>query len=249
MPPKKVKSVESSDSEELFPPPDPPKRPKEAEKSKAARVARKASAHPSTMEMVKEALKALDSRKGSSAQAIRGYILDKYPSVDAVRLKYMLRKALTKGIESGDLVRPANSSGNGAQGRFRIPAKSKTKEIKAKASENTDPNAGRALKAEKAAVKTSKVQEGPEKVKLTAKKQRTKTAEAMVSPVGLDSKKGTAAKKPKAKKVAAAASQTSEKVTGAPPRKGKSTARAPPGKEGEGVPAPRHARKVAKIMT
>ncbi|KPP58926.1 hypothetical protein Z043_123207 [Scleropages formosus] len=167
MPPKKVKSVESSDSEELFPPPDPPKRPKEAEKSKAdppkppkARVARKASAHPSTMEMVKEALKALDSRKGSSAQAIRGYILDKYPSVDAVRLKYMLRKALTKGIESGDLVRPANSSGNGAQGRFRIPAKSKTKEIKAKASENTDPNAGRALKAEKAAVKTSKVQEG-----------------------------------------------------------------------------------------
>uniref|UniRef100_A0A8C9RBK4 H15 domain-containing protein n=1 Tax=Scleropages formosus TaxID=113540 RepID=A0A8C9RBK4_SCLFO len=154
MPPKKVKSLRLcsavSSTGSLTDPPKPPK----------ARVARKASAHPSTMEMVKEALKALDSRKGSSAQAIRGYILDKYPSVDAVRLKYMLRKALTKGIESGDLVRPANSSGNGAQGRFRIPAKSKTKEIKAKASENTDPNAGRALKAEKAAVKTSKVQEG-----------------------------------------------------------------------------------------
>ncbi|KAJ8360980.1 hypothetical protein SKAU_G00175050 [Synaphobranchus kaupii] len=46
------------------------------EPSKVA-VMRKVSTHPSTMEMVKEALKELDTRKGSSAQAIRGYILEK----------------------------------------------------------------------------------------------------------------------------------------------------------------------------
>ncbi|MFT7810885.1 hypothetical protein Z043-123207, partial [Arapaima gigas] len=76
--------------------------------------------HPSTMEMVKEALKELNSRKGVSRQAIWGFILKKYPTVDAVKLKYLLRKALIKGLESGDLVRPVNSSVTGAQGRFKV---------------------------------------------------------------------------------------------------------------------------------
>lgn len=70
--------------------------------------------------MVKEALKELDSRKGVSSQAIRSYIREKYPSLDQVRLKYMMRKALNKGIESGVLVRPPNSTASGAQGRFRV---------------------------------------------------------------------------------------------------------------------------------
>lgn len=70
--------------------------------------------------MLKEALKQLDTRKGVSSQAIRSYITEKYPSVDTVRLKYMMRKALAKGLESGMLVRPANSTATGAQGRFRV---------------------------------------------------------------------------------------------------------------------------------
>lgn len=71
--------------------------------------------------MVKEALKALDSRKGVSSQAIHNYIKQKYPSVDVVRLKHFVRRALKKGIETGTLVRPANSNvTTGAAGRFRV---------------------------------------------------------------------------------------------------------------------------------
>lgn len=72
------------------------------------------------MAMVEEALRELDTRKGVSAQAVRGYIIQKYPSVDPIRLKYMVKRALSKGLESGALVRPPNSTAVGAQGRFRV---------------------------------------------------------------------------------------------------------------------------------
>lgn len=82
---------------------------------------RKVSSHPSTMEMVKEALTELDQRKGVSAQAVRTFIKEKYATVDETRLKTMVRKALVKGIDSGAFVRPANSTNTtGAQGRFRV---------------------------------------------------------------------------------------------------------------------------------
>lgn len=86
-----------------------------------ATALRKIAAHPSTAIMVKEALKALDSRKGVSSQAIHNYIKQKYPSVDVVRLKHFVRRALKKGIETGTLVRPASSNvTTGAAGRFRV---------------------------------------------------------------------------------------------------------------------------------
>ena len=74
------------------------------------------------MVMVKNAVKELDSRKGVSSQAIRNSIQAKYPTMELVRLKYMVRKALIKGLENGTLVRPANSTAaaTGAQGRFRV---------------------------------------------------------------------------------------------------------------------------------
>lgn len=89
------------------------------ELSKAA-APRKPPTHPPAMEMVKEALKELDSRKGVSAQAVRTFIKEKHPTVDESRLKFMVRRALVKGLESGTLVRPANSNSTGAQGRFRV---------------------------------------------------------------------------------------------------------------------------------
>ena len=86
-----------------------------------AAALRKLTAHPSTAVMVKEALKELDSRKGVSFQAIQNYIKQKYPSVDLVRLKHFVRRALKKGLETGTLVRPANSTATtGAQGKFRV---------------------------------------------------------------------------------------------------------------------------------
>lgn len=82
---------------------------------------RKLASHPSTSVMLREALKALDSRKGVSSQAIQNYIKQQYPSVDVLRLKHLVRRALKKGLESGTLVRPANSNiTTGATGKFRV---------------------------------------------------------------------------------------------------------------------------------
>ncbi|XP_071201136.1 protein B4-like [Salvelinus alpinus] len=101
------------------------------------------------MVMVNEALKELDSRKGVSSQAIRGYITEKYPSVDLVRLKYMIHKTLKKGFEGGVLV-----------------------------TENTDPNVEKAPNSAKVGAKKTKDQEAEaEKKKATAKKQKEKPSE------------------------------------------------------------------------
>ena len=86
-----------------------------------AATLRKLAAHPSTAIMVKEALKELDSRKGVSSHAIQSYIKEKYQSVDMVRLKHFVRRALKKGLETGTFVRPANSNvAAGLSGRFRV---------------------------------------------------------------------------------------------------------------------------------
>ncbi|XP_065543354.1 histone H1.8 isoform X2 [Lathamus discolor] len=62
--------------------------------------------HPSTMQMVIEALRAKDSKKGASAAAIKKFILAKYPTVEPTRLKYWLKLALSKGLSRGDLLAP-----------------------------------------------------------------------------------------------------------------------------------------------
>lgn len=70
--------------------------------------------------MVKEALRAHDEKKGASVVAIKRFILAKYPSVDPIRLKYLLKQALSKGLSCGELVRPHNSSAVGATGTFKV---------------------------------------------------------------------------------------------------------------------------------
>lgn len=70
--------------------------------------------------MVIEALRAQDGTKGASVVTIKRFILAKYPAVDPVRLKYLLKQALAKGLSRGDLVRPHNSSALGATGRFKV---------------------------------------------------------------------------------------------------------------------------------
>ncbi|XP_029519451.2 protein B4 [Oncorhynchus nerka] len=164
-----------------------------SESSKTPDVARKTHLHPPTMIMVKEALKELDSRKGVSSQAIRSYITEKYPSLDQVRLKYMMRKALNKGIESGVLARPPNSTASGAQGRFRLAVRGKLKEPKLKATENTDPNVA---KASKAGAKKTKEKEAVSERRTTAKKEKTsEDAKPKKAPGG---SKVAPTKKPKA---------------------------------------------------
>lgn len=76
--------------------------------------------HPSTLHMVLEALQAQDGKKGASVVAIKRFILTKYPAVDPVRIKYLLKRALATGLSRGVLVRPQNSSALGATGRFKV---------------------------------------------------------------------------------------------------------------------------------
>ncbi|XP_008166315.2 protein B4 [Chrysemys picta bellii] len=117
--------------------------------------------HPPTLSMVIEALKAQNEKKGTSVIAIKRYILAKYPAVDPIRLKYLLKKALTKGLDHGYLIRPQNSLALGATGRFKLASeKPKLK----KTSRNTDPAGEKAPKAEK------KVARKP-KAKVTADKK------------------------------------------------------------------------------
>ncbi|NWI98424.1 H1FOO protein, partial [Crypturellus undulatus] len=85
-------------------------------KAPAARWTR----HPSTLSMVLEALEARADKQGTSVVAIKRFILDRYPSVDPIRLKYLLKRALAVGLSRGLLVRPHNSAALGASGRFKV---------------------------------------------------------------------------------------------------------------------------------
>ena len=89
--------------------------------AKASGVARRSQAqHPPTLQMGKEALRAHDEKKGASVVAIKRFILAKYPSVDPIRLKYLLKQALSKGLSCGELVRPQKSSAVGATGTYKV---------------------------------------------------------------------------------------------------------------------------------
>ncbi|XP_026202428.1 protein B4 [Anabas testudineus] len=195
MPPKKP-AADSADPSSS----DAPVEEKLEKKTDAATV-RKIAAHPSTAIMVKEALKELDSRKGVSSQAIQSFIKQKYPSVDLVRLKHFVRRALKKGIENGTLVRPANSGvATGAMGKFRLAPK--IKESKPK-NENVDPNAQKAPKPVKEGAKKPK-KAGATKKKDSTKEQTnsqedSKPPKKSKKAEGAATTKAAPAKKPKAK--------------------------------------------------
>lgn len=75
--------------------------------------------HPPYATMVKEALRTLDSRKGVTSQAVRNYIKKNYPTVDVQRLTNMVRKALTKKVDSGELVHVENPKLSGVK-KYRV---------------------------------------------------------------------------------------------------------------------------------
>ncbi|XP_019736340.1 linker histone H1M [Hippocampus comes] len=183
---------------------------------------RKIALHPGTSVMVVEALKELDSRKGVSKQAIQNFIKRKYPSVDKIRLKYFVRRALRKGLEDGTLVRPPNSTvTTGVVGKFRLAPK--RKESKAK----VEPSVQRAAKVESLVQKAAKV----ENVEPNVQKSPKVAKEAPKTKAG-GTKKAAADEQVKPpKKKATKGSIKSKKDEEAPPSK------VPPAKKPKGKKA------------
>ncbi|EPQ11924.1 Histone H1oo [Myotis brandtii] len=79
------------------------------------------------LRMVLEALQAGEQHRGTSVRAIKLYILQKYPTVDAIRFKSLLKRALDTGMQRGLLIRPINSRARGATGSFKLVPKQKKK--------------------------------------------------------------------------------------------------------------------------
>ncbi|XP_068568149.1 linker histone H1M [Cebidichthys violaceus] len=197
MPPKKTAADSASSPSET---------PVEEKKPGAAAL-RKPATHPSTAAMVREALKQLDSRKGVSSQAIQSYVKQQYPSVDLIRFKHLVRKALKKGIETGTLVRPANSTvTTGATGKFKLAPT--VKEAKPKA-ENVDPNVQKEVKdgAKKpkkagAAKKKDVIDEEDDEEEEESKPPKKTKKEKEVATADPTTSKVAPAKRPKARKAA-----------------------------------------------
>uniref|UniRef100_A0A0D9RGQ7 Histone H1.8 n=1 Tax=Chlorocebus sabaeus TaxID=60711 RepID=A0A0D9RGQ7_CHLSB len=134
-----------------------------------------------TPHRVVEALQVGEQRWGTSAVAIKLYILHKYPTLDVHRFKYLLKQALATGMCRSLLTRPLNSKARGATGSFKLDSKHKRKiqprkmapmvprragEAKGKGPKKPSeakeypPNAG---KVKKAAKRPAEVQRAPPK--------------------------------------------------------------------------------------
>ncbi|XP_015681680.1 protein B4 [Protobothrops mucrosquamatus] len=170
--------------------------------------------YPPTLTMVTEAVGALKERKGSSTAAIKRYIRHNYPGVDPIRLKYYLRKALLKGLEKGYLVRPLNSSAQGATGRFKLAAvkPKKVKPKKAQPAQGEGPAPKPEKKKKKAAAEGKARAENPKgkeadaegKEKAASKKAKAESDPALaadpVKPKPKPAAEGKAPKKLRASK-------------------------------------------------
>merc|ERR1711953_34809 len=130
---------------------------KKKNQKKQAKMPTKAS-HPTYLEMVKAAIKANDSRKGVSRQAIMKYIVAEY-KLDEAKAKAPLRLALKKGVDSKVLSNPPNhsSSYRVVAGADKKPKKKKAKKVaKKKVSKKTKKPAAKMASSKKKSSKTKK---------------------------------------------------------------------------------------------
>ncbi|GFZ42572.1 hypothetical protein JCM24511_00288 [Saitozyma sp. JCM 24511] len=162
--------------------------------AKKAAAPKKASAHPTFLAMVQEAIKAnpTEARAGVSRPTIKKFLADKYKlDMSSAANVNNLSSAIKRGSEKGDLVLP-----KGIGGRVKLPAK-KT----AAGKENVKPAAKKPAAKKPAATKAAKpaaAKKAPAAKKPAAKKPAAKKTSAP--------KKAPAAKaaaKPAAKKAAA----------------------------------------------
>ncbi|CAH2084220.1 unnamed protein product [Euphydryas editha] len=159
---------------------------KKAPKSPTTDILKKQDAKKmSTKEMIHQALVDLKSRKGTSLQAIKKYIEDKY-KVDVEKINYLIKKNIKQSVELGTIVQV---KGVGASGSFKLGA-GKDKLDKKK-------------KIEKKTEQTKETKSKPEKPKSKLEKPKlkpVKKAESNEKNVGKKTKKVEISKSKKIEK-------------------------------------------------
>ena len=163
--------------------------PAKTKKAAKPRKPKVAASHPPTSSMVKNAIKTLKERKGSSLAAIKKFIAANY-KVDPVKIAPFIRKYLKKAVEEKQLIQIKGSYKLSEAAKKDAPAK-KPKAKKPKAKKPKKPKA--AAKKPKAKKPKAKKAAKPKKVKAAAKPKKAKTPKKKPA-------KKTA--KPKAKKPA-----------------------------------------------
>ncbi|XP_031811446.1 histone H1oo isoform X2 [Sarcophilus harrisii] len=170
----------------------------------------KLPSHPPTLQMVAEALMAKGDRHGTSVAAIKFYIRQMYPAVNMKRLRYLLRRALAKGVSKGVLVRPRNSTATGARGRFKLVTKNKIKVTQTKKSRaSVKPKKKKVIKTSEAG-NVSSEGETKKKVSATKKKVPTNASPKKKAPT---TKKTVSAEASSEKKVSATKKKVSEEAS------------------------------------
>ncbi|XP_074114851.1 histone H1B-like [Cotesia typhae] len=93
-------------------------------KSLPSKVQKTLKSHPSTSNMVNEAIENLNNRRhGSSLQAIKKYVYANY-QLDPVKTAPLIRRYLKKAVSEGTLVQ---TKGRGSSGSFKMPGKKNLK--------------------------------------------------------------------------------------------------------------------------
>lgn len=192
----------------------------------AKRVVKKTEAkkpmRPKTSEMVFNAIKELNERKGSSLQAIKKQIAATH-KVDTDKLALFIRKYLKSAVVSGELTQ---TKGNGASGSFKIPqpekktlTKSSSTVIKKKVVKKDSKAATSPKKLVKAAKKTPT--DKKKAVKTTTKKEKTPAAQKSVKSKVTKTLKTAPKEKKSAKKLPTVKKAKSPKVKKIPASKSK----------------------------
>ncbi|XP_004718046.2 histone H1.8-like, partial [Echinops telfairi] len=179
---------------------------------------------PTVLRMVLEALQEGEQRQGTSVVAIKQFILQKYPTVNVIRLKNLLKEALAKGINRGLLIRPVNSKARGATGRFKLVAKKKrivhpkktstamaTKEKSLKDPRKTKKDPPGSNEAKTGSMKPAQVKQAIPKPGTAKEKAPRKDAKAVATVAKPGKAKKGSPKPEKAKKAPSGAARLSRK--------------------------------------
>lgn len=172
-----------------------------ASKSKDKKPAASSPDHPKYSEMIHQALTTLKERGGSSRQAVLKYIMKNFNvGTDEAFVNTHLKMALRAGVKNATL---RQSKGTGATGSFRIGNEAKTaKKVSAAKKKQTAAGAGESSKGGAKATKGAKKPSMEKKTSMTKKKTAAATAKPKVQ-----TKKQTAAAKPKKPAATAAAAK------------------------------------------